>query len=155
MRKTPEERFWKYVRKTDSCWDWSGAKTAFGYSLFNVDSKNVSAHRFSYELAKGPIPAGADIDHICHNTSCVNPEHLRAASRKQNTEHRKGAQVNSKTGVRGVYFEKQSNSYIAIVNHNSKRHYVGSFQELDKAAEAVKAKRLELFTHNDLDRKVA
>jgi len=158
-RKPPEERFWsKFKVAANGCWEWQDS-LSLGYGhislLVDGESSRAPAHRFSYELAYGPIPDGADIDHICHNRACVNPEHLRAASRKQNAEHRLGAQINSKTGVRGVYFERKGRKYIAIVNHHGKRHYVGSFHDLEEASSAVRAKRLELFTHNDEDRKAA
>lgn len=49
----------------------------------------VDAHRFSYELAYGPIPDGYDVHHTCHTRHCVFPEHLRAVTRSQNLKERK------------------------------------------------------------------
>lgn len=154
-RKPAEERFWAFVQKSEGCWEWTGAKSSLGYSLFQGPTGSKTAYRFAYELAYGPVAEGLHIDHVCHNTSCVNPAHLRAVTQKQNAEHRAGPQVNSKTGVRGVYFEKQSQRYVAIVNSHGKRHYVGSFLDLNAAADAARAKRNELFTHNDLDREAS
>lgn len=154
-KKSPEQRFWEKVKKSDGCWEWQDS-LSLGYGHISTrPGTKVPAHRFSYELANGPIPDGLFVDHICHNPACVRPEHLRAVTPKQNTEHRAGPQVNSKTGVRGVYIETATQKFIAVVNHNSKRHYVGSFHTLEEAAEAALAKRLELFTHNNVDRAAA
>lgn len=155
MRKTELERFWEKVEKTETCWNWTAALTGMGYSQFWYAGKVRPAHRYSYELAKGPIPEGMVIDHICHNPACVNPEHLRATTHKQNMEHKLGAQKNSKTGVLGVYWHKRRRTWNATICHNGVREHIGSFDRLEDAEAAVVAKRNELFTHNDHDRKAA
>ncbi len=80
-----EERFWEKVNKTEHCWVWEGARNSGGYGGFRVAGKYVPAHRFVYELLVGPIPTGLEIDHLCRNHSCVNPEHLEPVSHATNT----------------------------------------------------------------------
>jgi hypothetical protein len=59
QRTPPEVRFWRYVDKSGDCWEWTGGHTDSGYGNFKVRScVQVLAHRFSYELHHGPIPAG-------------------------------------------------------------------------------------------------
>ncbi|MFJ3037756.1 HNH endonuclease signature motif containing protein [Streptomyces tendae] len=49
-----------------------------GNGYFRLRGTNQYAHRAAYELARGPIPDGLVIDHLCRNTACANPEHLEA-----------------------------------------------------------------------------
>lgn len=76
-------RFWSYVDKTPSCWIWTGWSNG-RYPGFSIGRTKVYAHRFSYELANGPIPEGMTIDHLCRNKMCVNPAHLEAVTNQQN-----------------------------------------------------------------------
>lgn len=154
--KPPAERFWARVDKTETCWNWTGSRSPKGYGRFGVAQKRTAAvHRFSYEIAFGPIPAGAVIDHICHNPACVNPSHLRPVTPKKNNENRLGANKNSASGVRGVFWSKQKKRWLAQVTHNRKLIHAGFHMSIKDAESAVIAKRLELFTHNDADRKAA
>jgi hypothetical protein len=150
--KTIEERFWAKVNKGGGCWTWTAAKNPDGYGRFCVDYKMEYAHRVSYALTHGTVGEGMDVDHTCYNKSCVNPAHLRAATRKQNTENREGAQSNSRSGVRGVSWSKVGKKWRASVKHNGEAIHLGLHVNIADAEAAVIAKRLELFTHNDMDR---
>ena len=66
------------------CWWWSASLTKGGYGQFNYNNKIHKAHRLSYELHKGIIPNGLLVRHICHNPSCVNPEHLCIGTSQDN-----------------------------------------------------------------------
>jgi len=88
-RKPLEERFWGHVHKTDTCWLWTG-HIVLGYGRLLIGSRTdksrraIPAHRFAYELLIGPIPEGAELDHLCRNRCCVNPSHLEPVTRKEN-----------------------------------------------------------------------
>lgn len=78
------DRFWNKVEKTATCWLWTGSLTD-GYGAFRpAKHRGMLAHRFSYELAHGPIPNGLEICHICDNPRCVRPDHLFAGSHDTN-----------------------------------------------------------------------
>ena len=150
MRGSPEERFWPKVDKTDGCWLWT-AGVHHGYGWFNVGGKPVGAHRFSWELANGPIPKGKEIDHMCWVTRCVNPAHLRVVTRKQHKEHRQGPNPNSTSGFRGVTFYKRYGKWRAQIGHHGKNIHGGYFNTAEEANRAFIALQQKYFTHSDLD----
>jgi hypothetical protein len=90
-KRTTEQRFWAKVEKTGSCWLWTASVNAkTGYGRFGPKhGQMMDAHRFSYLLAHGKIPPGADVHHTCHVRRCVNPGHLQAVSRSENLRMRK------------------------------------------------------------------
>lgn len=69
----------------NGCWEWRGPKTRGGYGSFCSEGRMVYAHRESYRLFCGDIPAGECIDHLCRNRGCVNPNHLQAVSYRLNS----------------------------------------------------------------------
>lgn len=159
---TPLERFLAMVDKNGPvghlgtpCWLWTGGTAGKGYGVFWWNSRLGYAHRFSYEQTNGSIDDGLQVDHRCFVICCVNPEHLRAATCKQNLENRSGPMPGNTSGVRGVSWSKHHNKWIAQVKHHGKRVYSAQFDTIEEAEAAVIAKRNELFTHNDLDRKSA
>ena len=78
------DRFWSKVEKGPRCWNWTASGNGHGYGSINFNGKTTYAHRISYEMARGPIPRGLQIDHLCRNRSCVNPDHLEAVSCRTN-----------------------------------------------------------------------
>ena len=151
MKESTLDLFWAKVEKGPGCWEWTASKIQ-GHGRFGYSGNGYYAHRISYELANGPIADGMQVDHICHNRGCVNPAHLREVTPKQNMENRQGPNPNSKSGVRGVHWNANAKKWQALVTHSRKNIHVGYFVELADAEAAVKAKRNELFTHNNIDR---
>lgn len=82
LAMTFEERFWRYVNKTDDCWLWTGFINSTGYAKFGTPS--LYAHRVAYELVVGPIPAGLELDHLCRTRHCVRPSHLEPVTHREN-----------------------------------------------------------------------
>ena len=80
----------KYQVAANGCWQWTAALDRSGYGRFGVSGATRSerrmrlAHRVSYETHVSPIPEGLDLDHLCGNRACVNPEHLEPVPHVEN-----------------------------------------------------------------------
>lgn len=85
---------WQPDKKT-GCHVWLRSLTEKGYGRLYVNGKRLRAHRFAYERAKGPIPAGLFVLHDCDVKPCVNPEHLYVGTNDDNVRDRieRGSQL--------------------------------------------------------------
>jgi hypothetical protein len=110
MKATLAERFASHVDKDGPtpiacpelgpCHLWTGAKfkarpSRLPYGGIKVGGVKLLAHRVSYEIHKGPIPAGLIVLHACDHAACVNPAHLSAGSHSDNLRdaHARGRRV--------------------------------------------------------------
>lgn len=93
---TPEwlDRFWHKVDKSGPvsdyapelgpCWLWTKGRFSTGYGQQDINGLPTGAHRIAYELERGPIPDGLQLDHLCRVRHCVRPAHLEPVSRRTN-----------------------------------------------------------------------
>ena len=78
------------VNKETGCWIWMGAKDQSGYGQGFYRGKRERVHRVIYSLIKGSIPRCKEdrfsnqLDHLCRNHACCNPEHLEMVTQKTN-----------------------------------------------------------------------
>lgn len=73
----------KVMIQAGQCWIWTGSCNDVGYGYFNHPDTGY-AHRAAYLLLVGPIPEGAELDHLCRNKSCVKPDHLEPVTARVN-----------------------------------------------------------------------
>lgn len=131
---------------------WTGYIQADGYAVIKNNGKVEKIHRVMYVLTHGTIPDGMQVDHSCRVRHCANPEHLRAATNKQNMENLDSRGVReSAVPYRGVTRQWKARSksykYIGGVIHNGVYHYCGLHDTPERANAAVVTKRSELYTH--------
>lgn len=76
---------------TTPCWMWQKCKTPSGYGQLRVGGRTLYAHRVYFEAFRGPILSDTELDHLCRNRACVNPDHLEAVP--HHTNARRGSRT--------------------------------------------------------------
>lgn len=100
-----ETRFWRYVKKTDGCWLWTGCIRGYGYGYLShwpTRGAKVNCHRLSWMLHFGKIPKGLYVCHHCDVPACVRPDHLFIGTARDNkldavskSRHARGIKINT------------------------------------------------------------
>ena len=68
------------------CWNWGKPCWPHGYGIMQLpDGRMQSAHRWIYERLVGEVPDGYELDHLCRNRNCVNPDHLEVVTHIENS----------------------------------------------------------------------
>jgi len=96
------------IEPNNGCWLWTAGRSgppgfpehAYGRYWATLKPRRCQiAHRFAYEFARGPIPEGFEVDHLCDNKLCVNPAHLELVTHQQNCKRRKRSRPLPKKAV--------------------------------------------------------
>jgi hypothetical protein len=123
----------QYQRDIDSYY-------AVGYLYKNNKSKMVTMHRYLMDVTDREIK----VDHIVHNTLDNRKRWIREVTNSQNHQNRKGANSNTKSGVRGVYWKHQYGKWAAQVKVNYKPRFLGYFDTVEEARVVVEQARREM-----------
>ena len=72
------------IEDEKGCWNWTGVINS-GYGQVSIKAKRILVHRYSLQLYLGrPVPKNLEVRHMCHNTTCFNPLHLKEGTHSQN-----------------------------------------------------------------------
>ncbi len=117
------------------------------YVQVRFKGKFYYIHRLIWAWHGNSLEPNQQIDHIDGNSinNCI--ENLRPTSNKQNSENRKGAQKNSKSGEKGVSWRKDREKWWAQICHNGKVIHLGYYENIDDAIAARIEGEKKYFTH--------
>lgn len=118
----------------------SGSMYAFA-SKQKFDGKKH--HRLIMHRVINKTPAGFETDHINGNGLDNRRSNLRSVTRSQNMLNRKRNKKSS-SKYKGVYWHKQHRKWIANIQINKKRIFIGLFKKELDAAKAYVSKVKEL-----------
>jgi hypothetical protein len=126
---------------------WNKGTKSF-YVMGNLPTVNgkrgtVYLHRLILEAEPGLVP-----DHINHDTLNNTRDNLRLLTHAENLQNRTGPQLNCKSGVRGVYWFKPHNKWMAKLRLNGKDIFIGYFKDLEKAKLAIEEARKKLMPYS-------
>ena len=100
----------KRIVLPDGCWQWTAYRNKAGYGVFGLKGKVPLAHRFAYIVFRGPIDPSMQLDHLCRNPGCCNPNHLEIVTNLENSKRgRTGLAMKNKTVCKnGHPFSKEN-----------------------------------------------
>jgi hypothetical protein len=141
---TPEqsEQFWTSVEvpyQPSGCWIWKGSIGPKGYGRFSIRGHNYAAHRVSRQLLVSDVTPDKQLDHLCRNRLCVNPDHVEPATNRVNVLRGYGPTAinSSKTSCNRGHAYTPENTYLTpsrpgeracrICKSNTRRAYRRKF----------------------------
>jgi hypothetical protein len=106
--------FWAHVDAMGDCWQWTGTTNTKGYGRFNVSGRQAVAHRVAFEVLVGPIADALQLDHLCRNRGCVNPDHLEPVTRRENIlrGYSRSARLARQTACKRGHLFSEANTYV-------------------------------------------
>ena len=75
---------WTDIFDVGDCWTWTRAKVDGYGQVRDPDAGRVQVHRALWEILVGLVPEGLELDHLCRNRACANPDHLEPVTRSEN-----------------------------------------------------------------------
>jgi hypothetical protein len=135
MKRSLEFRLKQKIEiKLNGCWEWKGYRGPKGYGEIQINHEKVRTHRLSFLIYKGEIPEGQIIMHLCDNPPCLNPDHLKLGTiRENNLDSYKKGRSKRKLKVENVLEIKQSK----FVNRYAIIRFAEKFNVKEKTVQKV------------------
>ena len=106
----------KILRKiivNNHCWEYSGKKNNKGYGRFLLNNQDKYVHIYMYETIHNEIITDNKvIRHLCNNSKCCNPFHLRKGTQAENMQDR----FNPNTFENGLSYHEKETAYSIVSN---------------------------------------
>jgi hypothetical protein len=107
------------IEKKEECWLWTKQLNMWGYGKCQWKKSNMIAHRASFLCFKGDIPENFLILHSCRNRKCINPDHLRLGSHKENMQDRsKDLSLHGEKNGSAILTNDQAKEIKELLNKN-------------------------------------
>lgn len=131
----------KHAQEYDGLWyAWWNPHTESFYVRAN---KKRSGKQYAFYLHRWILnaPQGLCVDHINHDTLDNRTINLRLATVGQNNQNKHGAQRNSTSGIRGVYWFERDQKWKVNFTINGVVTHIGYFDDKYEAEKVVKELR--------------
>ena len=135
---------WKESRGRVKTGDAAGTENDQGYIIIRIDGQRYREHVLAWFYMTGEWPEN-EIDHIDGNSSNNKWKNLRTATHAQNQKNRKSAQINSKSGVKGVHWREDIKKYCAKITVDGEIIQLGFYYDLLEAEEVRKEAEIKYF----------
>lgn len=103
------------------CWTWNGPRDIHGYGKVSHQGKTVGAHRWLWTQLRDPLSGEIELDHLCRNRACVNPEHLDPVTGSENVRRGHVARGSYECVRHGPKTRRRSGQLICRPCHAEKR----------------------------------
>lgn len=145
---TQEQRLFEKVTENPQtgCWEFTGALN-HGYGTIYFDSRQQAVHRVVYELLVTEVPPGLQLDHLCRNRACCNPQHLDPVPARVNLLRGEGASARNavKTHCAEGHEYTEANTYMHGTWRQCRQCRAAASRKRDPVRKAERAARMATF----------
>ena len=127
----PETGIFNWIKRNGNI---AGYTTVKGYVRILINYKLYPAHRLAWLYVNGSFPNKFidHINHVCDDNRIIN---LREATVSQNSQNQTIRSCNT-SGLKGVYWNKKANKWLAKIEFLGKSKYIGVFLDKNEAHQA-------------------
>lgn len=101
------------IDEKTGCWNWMLGQGRMGYGKSSINGKSNSAHINEWVRVHGPVPDGLELDHLCRNVKCVNPDHLEPVTPTENKRRSRATKLKP-DDVSSIKASSKSNVDLAV-----------------------------------------